>query len=362
VARLGGDEFGIIVGCAAPKLPTEAAAALAGRIIASLSHPIIVGDHTVEVGASVGISVYPSAGTDADTVLRAADLAMYRAKEEGRGAYHIFSKTMEEALRDRIELERDVRLAVVNRDIIPFYQPLMHLRENRLVGFEVLARWHHPTRGEIGPNIFIPIIEKLGLICDMTFDLMRRACNDAIDWPADLTLALNISPLHFSDPLLPIKLLAILSETGFPPNRMEVEVTESAFVTDFAAARTTLSALQDIGIKASLDDFGTGYSNLYSLRELRFDKIKIDRSFVQSMQSDQWSDKIVNSVIELAKSLGVPVVAEGIEHFGEMNEIAKRGGEFGQGYYFGKAMPASQAKAMASGSALSISSSRHGRR
>jgi len=348
VARLGGDEFGIIVDCAARNSPIEAASALANRIIASLSQPIAVGDHAVEVGASVGISVCPGDGTDSDTVLRAADLAMYRAKEDGRGAYHVFSKSMEDALKERFELERDVRRAVVNGEILPFYQPLMHLQENRLVGFEVLARWQHPTRGDIGPNVFIPIIEKLGLIGDLTYDLMRRACHDASDWPSDLTIALNVSPLHFSDPLLPIKLLAILSETGFPPHRLEIEVTESAFVSDFTAARTTLSALQDIGIKASLDDFGTGYSNLYSLRELHFDKIKIDRSFVQSMQNDKWSDKIVNSVIDLAKSLGVPVVAEGIEHLGEMDEIVKRGGEFGQGYYFGKAMPASMAKALAS--------------
>lgn len=348
VARLGGDEFGIIVDGASFENPAEAAAVLAGRIIARLSQPIIIGDHSIEVGASVGISVCPSDGTDSDTVLRAADLAMYRAKEQGRGNYHIFSKGMEEALKERVQLEKDVRQAVLNGDILPYYQPLMHLQENRLVGFEVLARWRHPVRGEIGPNIFIPIIEKLGLIGDLTYDLTRRACKDASEWPADLTIALNISPLHFTDPLLPIKLLAILSETGFPPSRLEIEVTESAFVADFDAARTTLAALQELGIKASLDDFGTGYSNLYSLRELHFDKIKIDRSFVQSMQNDKWSDKIVNSVIDLAKSLGVPVIAEGIEHFGEMDEIAKRGGEFGQGYYFGKAMPASMAKAMAS--------------
>ncbi len=349
VARLGGDEFGIVVDCAASKSPADDAAALASRIIAALTQPIVIGDHSIEVGASVGISVCPDDGTDSDTVLRAADLAMYRAKEQGRGVYHIFSKGMEEALKERVQLEKDVRQAVVNGDILPYYQPLMHLQENRLVGFEVLARWRHPVRGEIGPNVFIPIIEKLGLIGDLTYDLMRRACKDAGDWPADLTIALNISPLHFSDPLLPIRLLAILSETGFPPHRLEIEVTESAFVTDFDAARTTLSALQDLGIKASLDDFGTGYSNLYSLRELHFDKIKIDRSFVQSMQKDKWSDKIVNSVIDLAKSLGVPVIAEGIEHFGEMDEIARRGGEFGQGYYFGKAMPAAMAKAMADG-------------
>lgn len=343
VARLGGDEFGVIVDCVAPELPIEAASALANRIIASVGQPISVGNQSVEVGASVGISVCPDDGTDCDTLLRAADMAMYRAKEEGRGAFRLFAQSMESALRERVELERDARRAVVEHDIRPYYQPLMLLKEDRLVGFEILARWHHPTRGNIGPDIFIPIVEKLGLIGELTYDLLRRACLDARDWPSEITIALNISPLHFSDPLLPIKMLAILSETDFPPKRLEVEVTESALITDVAAARVALAALQDIGIKISLDDFGTGYSSLYNLRELHFDKIKIDRSFVQSMQSDKSSDKIVSSVIDLAKNLGLPVIAEGIEHRREMQEIIKRGGEYGQGFYFGKAVPAKEA-------------------
>jgi EAL domain-containing protein (putative c-di-GMP-specific phosphodiesterase class I) len=225
----------------------------------------------------------------------------------------------------------------------------MQLAENRLVGFEILARWHHPTRGDVGPDVFIPIVEKLGLIGDMTYDLLRRACLDAHDWPPEITIALNISPLHFSDPLLPVKLLAVLSETDFPPKRLEIEVTETSLVADIDAARAALVALQGIGIKISLDDFGTGYSSLYNLRELHFDKIKIDRSFISSMQSNAGSAKIVASVIDLAKSLGLAVIAEGIEHRQEMQEIVKRGGEYGQGFYFGKAIPAGEATAMAQG-------------
>ena len=219
----------------------------------------------------------------------------------------------------------------------------MKLAENRLIGFEVLARWHHPTRGEVEPETFIPIVEKLGLIGDLTYDLLRRACTDARDWPSTITVAVNISPLHFADPLLPVKLLAILSETDFPPTRLEVEVTESALVADMGAARAALVALQDIGIKISLDDFGTGYSSLYNLRELHFDKIKIDRSFVLSMRSDAGSAKIVRSVIDLAKSLGLPTIAEGIEHVDAMEQIVQSGGEYGQGFYFSKAMPAAEA-------------------
>ena len=343
VARLGGDEFGFILDCVTPEEPTTAAAVLADRIIASVAKPIAVGHQFVEVGASIGIAICPTDATDAETLLRAADIAMYRAKEEGRGSYRFFNQSMEEALRARVALEEDVRRAVAAHAIQPHYQPLMQLAENRLVGFEILARWHQPVRGEVEPEVFIPIAEKLGLIGELTYFLLRRACLDARDWSPEITISINVSPLHFADPLLPVKILAILSETDFPPKRLEVEVTETALVTDINAARTTLVALQDIGIKIALDDFGTGYSSLYNLQELHFDKIKIDRSFVLSMHSNSGSAKIVRSVIDLAKSLGLPTIAEGIEHRDAMLEIMHSGGEYGQGFYFGKAMPAAEA-------------------
>jgi diguanylate cyclase (GGDEF)-like protein len=353
VARLGGDEFGIILDCVAPELASDVASALAARIITSIGRPISIGDQTVEVGASIGISTYPNDGNDSEALLRAADMAMYRAKKEGGGEYRFFEQRMESALRECIALESDVRRAVVGQDIFPCYQPLMLLAENKLVGFEILARWRHPTRGEVGPDVFIPIVEKLNLMGAMTYNLLRRACLDARGWPPEITIALNISPLHLSDPLLPVKLLAVLSETDFPPKRLEIEVTETSLVADIDAARAALVALQNIGIKISLDDFGTGYSSLYNLRDLKFDKIKIDRSFISTMQSNPNSAKIVGSVIDLAKSLGLPVIAEGIEHQQEMQEIIRRGGEFGQGYYFGKAISAAEAAAMAEGGSVS---------
>ena len=354
VARLGGDEFGLILEGVAPEQASGTASALANRIITSIGRPISIGDQTVEVGASIGISFCPNDGTDADTLLKAADMAMYRAKEEGRGAFRFFAQDMENALRERIALEQDVRRAVAQHEIHPHYQPLMLLAENQLVGFEILARWRHPTRGDVGPDTFIPIVEKLGLIGELTYDLLRRACLDAHDWPPEITIALNISPVHFADPLLPVKLLAVLSETGFPPKRLEIEVTETSLVADIDAARAALGALQAIGIKISLDDFGTGYSSLYNLRELHFDKIKIDRSFISSMQSNVGSAKIVRSVIDLAKSLGLPVIAEGIEHRQEIQELIRCGGEYGQGYYFGKAMPAAEAAAIARGGSAGL--------
>ena len=180
---MGGDEFAFILDCVAPEDPTAAASKLAERIIASVGQPINIGDRTVEVGASIGIAVCPNDGTDPDALLRAADMAMYRAKEEGRGAYRFFSPSMEKALRERIALEEDVRRAVARNDIRPYYQPVVKLAENRLVGFEILARWHHPVRGDVEPEVFIPIVEKLGLIGDLTYQLLRRACLDARGWP-----------------------------------------------------------------------------------------------------------------------------------------------------------------------------------
>lgn len=347
VARLGGDEFGVVIDCDMAEPPAQAASRLAGRIAEIIRQPIGIGEQTVEVGASVGIALCPDDGTESDTLLRAADMAMYQAKTEGRGAFRLFTQGMESVLRDRMALEQDVRAAIANHEIEPHYQPLMLLSEKKLVGFEILARWRHATRGEIGPNTFIPIVEKLGLIAEFTYDLLRRAFRDARNWPSDLTLSVNVSPLHLNDPLLPIKLLAILSEADFPPNRLEIEVTETALVADLDTTRASIAALQEIGIRVSLDDFGTGYSNLCNLRELKFDKIKIDRSFIASMRADSDSAKIVDSVIDLARKLGLPVTAEGIEHRQAAEDIKSRGAQYGQGYFFGKAMPAAQALILA---------------
>ncbi len=350
VARLGGDEFALIMHSAnSDEEPAAAAATLADRIIDAVGRPISIGDRCVDVGASIGIAICPMDGTDPETLLRAADMAMYRAKEEGRGTHRFFQRSMEDALRARLALEEDIRSAVANEDIQPQYQPLMQLAEKRLVGFEILARWHHPTRGDVEPELFIPVVEKLGLIAELTYSLLRRACLDARNWSPEITIALNVSPRHLGDPLLTAKILSILSETGFPPERLEIEITESALVNDLPAARTVLVALQELGIKISLDDFGTGYSNLYNLSELRFDKIKIDRSFVLSMETNIESAKIVRSVIDLAKSLGLPTIAEGIEHVHTLNQIVQSGGEYGQGYYFAKAMPAAEAAKLAEG-------------
>ena len=243
VARLGGDEFALIMHCVnSDEEPAAAAAFLADRLVDAVGRPISIGDRCVDVGASIGISICPTDGTDPETLLRAADMAMYRAKEEGRGTHRFFQRSMEDALRARQALEVDVRSAVANEEIVPHYQPLMLLAENRLVGFEILARWHHPTRGDVEPELFIPVVEKLGLIAELTYSLLRRACLDARNWSPEITIALNVSPKHLGDPLLTAKILAILSETAFPPKRLEIEITKSALVSDLPAARTALVA------------------------------------------------------------------------------------------------------------------------
>ncbi|MEX0852218.1 MAG: EAL domain-containing protein [Bauldia sp.] len=324
VARLGGDEFAIVCDCTSA--PGEAAAHLATRVIEAVQRPITYDNRPLEVGASIGIAICPTDGADAGTMLHAADMAMYRAKQEGRGTYRFFQQSMEAELRARAALEEDVRRAVTVGEIEPHYQPLMQLSENRLVGFEILARWHHLKRGDVPPDVFIPVVERLGLIADLTYALLRRACHEAKNWPPEITIALNVSAFHLGDPLLPVKVLAILSETGFPPKRLEIEVTEQAVTHDLEAAQRVVRTLQDLGIKISLDDFGTGYSNLSHLRDFRFDKIKIDRSFVQSMETDAGNARLVHSILDLARNLGLPTIAEGIEHLETLRQIVAGGG------------------------------------
>ncbi|RDJ20256.1 EAL domain-containing protein [Bosea caraganae] len=348
VARLGGDEFAIIAKAdQADQL--EDAMRLASRVISAIREPIFIGAARAEIGASIGIARCPADGADPEGMLRAADIAMYRAKRDGRGTYRFFEQSMDEELHAQAELEADLRKAVADGVIRPHYQPLVNLKDGRVYGFELLARWNHPERGSVPPDVFIPLLEHLGLIADLTWSILRQACREAAGWPKDVTLALNISPIQLKDPALPTQLLTILRQERMSPKRLEIEITESALVSDLETAKLTLTALQSIGVKVSLDDFGTGYSSLYHLREMKFDKVKIDRSFVQSMRENKESEKIVDAILSLAKSLDLPTVAEGIENLGVQEQLAERGCEFGQGYYFGKAMTAVEAGALLKG-------------
>jgi predicted signal transduction protein with EAL and GGDEF domain len=269
---------------------------------------------------------------------------MYRVKRDARGTFRFFEQSMEDDLRAQGSLEADLKRAVAEGEIQPYYQPLVELRNNRIWGFEALARWEHSERGFVPPNLFIPLIEQLGLMSAFTSSLLGQACRDAKHWPDNVRLSVNISPSELKDPLLPSRVLAILALEAFPCARLEVEITETALVSDIETARSILTTLQSSGINVSLDDFGTGYASLSHLRELKFDKIKIDRSFVQSMQTDPESEKIVDAILGLTKNLNLPTVAEGIEDAATLLRLAAKGCEFGQGYYFGKAMNAASVR------------------
>jgi diguanylate cyclase (GGDEF)-like protein len=343
VARLGGDEF-------ATMLPTGGGSAHAVRVAQLInvivSQPIELANCTVEVGATIGIALFPQDGTDASSLLRAADLAMYEAKSDEACRYRFFQPSMENQVQERALLHADLRRAIAANEIRPHYQPLVTIEGGELVGFEILARWYHPVRGMIMPDAFIAVAEELGVLTDLTYRVMRQACADARHWPGHLGLSLNLAPSQLRDPTLVARLLDILSENGIAPGRIEIEVTENALITDLEATREVLSALQKHGMSIALDDFGTGYASLNHLRDLRFDKIKIDRSFVSALDAGGKNAEIVRAMISLGKSLGLTTTAEGIEDAGQWSSLADWGCDLGQGFLFGKGMTAEQALVM----------------
>ncbi len=334
-ARLGGDEFAALL---PSSIGSEAIARLAQAVITTFSVPIPWQSSELKVGATIGIALANGAVGDAESALHSADLAMYQGKKDGRGTYRFFESAMEEELRARARLERDLRAAIGAGQIEPFYQPVVALPGRELTGFEVLARWRHPTRGVLQPSDFIPVAEETGMIGDLCYDLLRRACRDAANWPPHLQLAVNIAPQQFQDRRLAEQILAILAESGFPADRLEVEITESALIQDLEATRATLTSLQDLGVRVALDDFGTGYSSLYHLRELKFDKLKIDRSYVNTITMSEERAKLVDAIIKLGSSLGLVTTAEGIECSGSLDWLEGQGCDFGQGYFFGRPM------------------------
>jgi diguanylate cyclase (GGDEF)-like protein len=343
-ARLGGDEFAVIVDCDVNegKQP-DRALDLADSVLDSIRRPIQIGDTEITIGASIGIALQRPDSSDAGSLLRSADIAMYRAKRDIKGSIRFFEQSMDEDLLAQASLEADLKSALTTWKIQPHYQPLVELRTNRLCGFEALARWEHPERGFVPPDLFVPLVEQLGLMTELTSLILRQTCRDAKEWPADIRAAVNISPSELKDPLLPDRLLTILAEEGFDPARLDVEITESALICDIQTAKSVLTRLRSAGIQISLDDFGTGYSSLYHLRELKFDKVKIDRSFIHSMPDNPESEKIVDAILGLAKNLNLSAVAEGIENSATLLRLEAKGCEFGQGYYFGKAMTAKNA-------------------
>ena len=347
VARLGGDEFAIITHSHTDMQEhLEQTKRLAARLLGIIRQPIEIGESRVEIGASIGICTFDTGASDVTSLLRAADIAMYRAKESGRFTFRFFEQSMDDEMRERESLERDVARALTDGSIHPHYQPLVDIGRQRIRGFEALARWNHPVRGAVTPDQFIPIIEQLGLTAELSTSILRQTCRDARNWPAEICVAINVSPIELKDETMPARFAQILREEGMSPRRLEVEITESALVSDLTTAKVILMALQAQGITICLDDFGTGYSSLYHLRELNFDKIKIDRSFVQAMRGNAESEKIIDAILGLTGSLHLPTVAEGIEDAATLRMLEAKGCALGQGFYFGKAMPAAAASAL----------------
>jgi diguanylate cyclase (GGDEF)-like protein len=331
VARLGGDEFAIIMGGA---IQPHDASALAQRVITALSQPFAIEQQEIRIGVSVGIAVSCEGMNDPEELLKRADLALQRAKADGRGQFRFFDANMEV----RRLLEQDLHRAVAEQEFELFYQPLIEVGRG-IAGFEALLRWRHPTRGMVTPDKFIALAEEIGLIEPIGSWVLRRACTDAAAWPAELKVAVNLSPLQFKGDLVG-DVGRALHETGLSPSRLELEITESLFLQDDDAVLGTLRAVRALGVRIAMDDFGTGYSSLSYLQRFPFDKIKIDKSFVQGMTEKSDCLAIVRAVISLGRSLGMVVNAEGVETETQCATLISEGcGEL-QGYLFSRPQPA----------------------
>ena len=349
VARLGGDEFAFLLRCdpAGPDRPQADPAAVAMRIIDALGAPFVLSNGAVaRVGASIGIGLTCIDDQGIGDLMHRADVGLYRAKAEGRSCFRYFEQDTDARVRAVAQLESELRQAVADEDIVPHFQPLTDLGTGRLVGVEMLARWPHTVRGMISPGEFIPMAEKSDLIGAMTLSLLRQGCRAAAGWPAHVMLACNLSPMQLRDEGLPATVRDVLAETGFPAARLELEVTESALVGDLVLARRLLEEIKALGVKLALDDFGTGYSSLRHLQLLPFDKLKIDQSFVGAMLADKESAKIVSAVVGLGHSLGLSTVAEGVENEEVAALLRGLGCDIGQGWLFGRPVPAHRIDAL----------------
>jgi diguanylate cyclase (GGDEF)-like protein len=337
VARLGGDEFAVLQGTLS--VP-EDAAILAGRIVNAIAEPFDIEGHHILIGASIGIAVAPADGRDAGTLMKNADLALYRAKGEGRGNYHFFEPGMDATIQERRAIEVGLRLALSHNELRLVYQPLLSLTENRVTGLEALLRWDHPERGTVSPQDFVPVAEETGLIVPIGEWVLREACRTAAGWPEDITVAVNLSPIQFRNRNLVQHVTGALSDAGLAPHRLEIEVTESLLLSDSDLTIKILHQLRKLGVRIAMDDFGTGYSALSHLRSFPFDKIKIDRSFVHALAAESDGTAIVKAMIGLGRSLGVATAAEGVETEGQLEMVRRQGCTEAQGFLFSPPLPA----------------------
>ncbi|MDB6061154.1 MAG: hypothetical protein JWM78_1257 [Verrucomicrobiaceae bacterium] len=337
IARIGGDEFAILQSDA---LQPDNVAQLADRLTTAIEQPYIFEGQQILINASIGIALYPSDGNDCETLLRAADAALHRAKEGGRNCYRFFEPAMDFHLQERSRMESDLRHALAaNEQLDVYYQPLHDCKTAQIVGFEALLRWQHPERGFISPVDFIPVAEDCGLIIPLGNWVLSTACRDAAKWPPHLRVAVNLSPAQFRQEDLSADVMKVLTQTGLPPYRLELEITEGVLIEDTDRTLSTLQTFKAAGIRISLDDFGTGYSSLSYLQRFPFDKLKIDRSFVWGMEENRGSMAIVRAVIALGHSLRISVTAEGVETQTQLAILRNENCDHVQGFLLGKPQP-----------------------
>lgn len=344
LARLGGDEFGICV-MFEPEYP-ETIDQIAEELVDAIARPVPMSESSQTVTASIGISRPEHDCDSIDMLMRRADIALYAAKKSGRNRYSWFDNGMEIEIRSRNSLEGDIRTAIANDEFVPFFEQQIDLNTGELIGFEMLARWVSPVRGLISPYDFIPVAEETGMIGDLSMNIVRKALLEAKNWDPKLTMSVNISPVQLKDPWLSQKIVKILVETGFPANRLEVEITESSLFQNLALAQSIVGSLKNQGIRIALDDFGTGYSSLAHLRALPFDRIKIDRTFISSMLDNAESAAIVNAIAGLGLSLQVQVTAEGIEDENVIAKLIELGCGQGQGWFYGQPLNSDQVRTL----------------
>lgn len=339
IARLGGDEFSIIqVGMPQP----EAATSLAHRIVKTLSIPYVIEGHQIVIGASVGITVAPTDGQNAGQLLKNADLALYRAKEDGRGTVRTFEPEMDARVQARRTLEFDLRQALIHEEFELYYQPQIAIATHEIIGFEALIRWNHPKRGLVAPIEFIPLAEETGMIVPIGEWVLKQACLQATSWSEPIKIAVNLSPIQFKCQNLVASVVDALDESGLEPPRLELEITESAMLEDTEHTINVLREFHELGVRVSLDDFGTGYSSLSYLRRFPFDKIKIDQSFIYGLGNADDALAIVRAVTGLSNSLGIVTTAEGVETVEQLSTLCTEGCTEAQGYLISPPRPASE--------------------
>jgi diguanylate cyclase (GGDEF)-like protein/PAS domain S-box-containing protein len=357
VGRLGGDEFEVVLPATSDK--TELSK-LAQGIIDSLSRPYTINGTAVSIGASVGIVTSDYDDRTSDDLMRDADLALYAAKAAGKGCYRFFAPDMHEAARQRQLMESDLRVALEKGQLWLAYQPCVDASSEAVTGFEALIRWNHPEHGPVSPAEFIPLAEEIGLINDIGEWVLRTACAEAANWPKNITVAVNLSPIQFKSHALPTMVRMVLSDTGLPAKRLELEITEGVFLSNDDHVHDMIASLKAIGVKLALDDFGTGYSSLSYLQRVPFDKIKIDRSFVTGASDLEGRNAaLIRAMVGLASDLKMQTTAEGVETQDELALVRNLGCSLIQGYIFGKPMPPEEARELASKGAVELPESKY---